>query len=140
AGLGKEKRQHKIKWHFGIGSRSPRMEVMLEIYRTLKVLGMEWKEKGDLGGLRGVRPTSPSSPSPHDKTVLNRDLDDSGGVDMTKAAVIYFVETQRRVQDVVVLMNLQPHMVNSINYLVDFHHKRTYKAPMEPGASKFDMA
>ncbi|KAF8995577.1 kinase-like domain-containing protein [Cyathus striatus] len=51
AGLGKEKRQHKIKWHFRIRSWSPPMEVMLEIYRTLKVLSMEWKEKRDLGGL-----------------------------------------------------------------------------------------
>ncbi|KAF8975450.1 hypothetical protein BDQ17DRAFT_1379617 [Cyathus striatus] len=33
----------------------------LEIYRTLKALGMVWKEKQDLGGLGGVRPTSPSA-------------------------------------------------------------------------------
>lgn len=37
-------------------------------------------------------------------------------------------------------MNLQLYMVDSINYLVDFHHKRSYKASMEPGAGKFDMA
>ena len=37
-------------------------------------------------------------------------------------------------------MNLQLYMVDSINYLVDFHHKKTYKASMEPGAGKFDMA
>jgi hypothetical protein len=30
------------------------MEVMLEIYRTLKTLGMERKEKRDLDGLGGV--------------------------------------------------------------------------------------
>lgn len=39
-----------------------------------------------------------------------------------------------------VLMNLQLYMVDSINYLVDFHHKKTYKASTEPGAGKFDMA
>jgi len=39
-----------------------------------------------------------------------------------------------------VLMNLQLYMVDSINYLVDFHHKKTYKASSEPGAGKFDMA
>lgn len=33
------------KWHFGIRSRSPPMEVMLEIYKTLAVLGMQWKRK-----------------------------------------------------------------------------------------------
>lgn len=36
-------------------------------------------------------------------------------------------------------MNLQLYMVDSINYLVDFHHKKSYKASMEPGAGKFDM-
>ena len=37
-------------------------------------------------------------------------------------------------------MNLQLYMVDSINYLVDFHHKKSYKANTEPGAGKFDMA
>jgi carbon catabolite-derepressing protein kinase len=37
-------------------------------------------------------------------------------------------------------MNLQLYMVDSINYLVDFHHKKSYKASVEPGAGKFDMA
>lgn len=35
----------KPKWHFGIRSRSPPMEVMLEIYKTLNTLGMQWKRK-----------------------------------------------------------------------------------------------
>lgn len=35
----------KPKWHFGIRSRSPPMEVMLEIYKTLSLLGMQWKKK-----------------------------------------------------------------------------------------------
>lgn len=30
-------------------------------------------------------------------------------------------------------------MVDSINYLVDFHHKKSYKASTEPGAGRFDM-
>lgn len=38
--------QHKAsKWHFGIRSSSPPMEVMLELYRTLEALGLEWREK-----------------------------------------------------------------------------------------------
>jgi carbon catabolite-derepressing protein kinase len=37
-------------------------------------------------------------------------------------------------------MNLQLYMVDSINYLVDFHHKKSYKASTEPGAGRFDMA
>ena len=36
-------------------------------------------------------------------------------------------------------MNLQLYMVDSINYLVDFHHKKSYKASTEPGAGRFDM-
>ena len=37
-------------------------------------------------------------------------------------------------------MNLQLYMVDPINYLVDFHHKKSYRASTEPGAGKFDMA
>ena len=33
------------RWHFGIRSRSPPMEVMLEIYKTLHSLNMWWKRK-----------------------------------------------------------------------------------------------
>ncbi|PCH34349.1 snf 1 [Wolfiporia cocos MD-104 SS10] len=128
----KEKKQHRTKWHFGIRSRSPPMEVMLEIYRTLKALGMEWKAKKDLGGLGGVRNS--------ERAKIERSREYDGYVDLRAASSIYFIETRARVQDVVVLMNLQLYMVDSINYLVDFHHKKTYKASMEPGAGRFDMA
>ncbi|CAG8603545.1 8816_t:CDS:10 [Funneliformis caledonium] len=37
------RKKSRSKWHFGIRSRSPPLEVMLEIYRALKNLGMEWK-------------------------------------------------------------------------------------------------
>ncbi|KAF8621753.1 hypothetical protein AX15_007546 [Amanita polypyramis BW_CC] len=130
---GREKK-YRTKWHFGIRSRSPPMEVMLEIYRTLKTLGMEWKEKRNLGGLGGIPPKRRGT------IERARELDGSGYVDLKAAAGVYFVETRARVQDVVVLMNLQLYMVDSINYLVDFHHKKTYKASTEPGAGKFEMA
>jgi carbon catabolite-derepressing protein kinase len=147
----KEKKQHRTKWHFGIRSRSPPMEVMLEIYRTLKTLGMEWKEKSDLGGLGGVR-------RGRDRAKIERAREYDGYVDLRAASAIYFIETRARVQDVVVcgrlseipvyrlifihqvLMNLQLYMVDSINYLVDFHHKKTYKASLDPNAGIFDMA
>jgi len=112
------------------------MEVMLEIYRTLKALGMEWKEKKNLGGLGGVAPGGKRSDGRIERA---REWDGSGHVDLKAAAGIYFVETRARVQDVVVLMNLQLYMVDSINYLVDFHHKKSYRASTEPGAGKFDM-
>jgi carbon catabolite-derepressing protein kinase len=95
---GREKKQHKTKWHFGIRSRSPPMEVMLEIYRTLKTLGMEWKEKKSLGGLGGVRRRGNGGAG----VERARDLDGEGVVDLKAAAGVYFVETRARVQEVVV--------------------------------------
>lgn len=96
----KEKRQHRTKWHFGIRSRSPPMEVMLEIYRTLKTLGMEWKEKQSLGGLGGVgRRRSGTNGTRIERA---RELDGCDAVDLRAAASIYFVETRARVQGVVV--------------------------------------
>ncbi|RXW23079.1 hypothetical protein EST38_g2760 [Candolleomyces aberdarensis] len=144
-----DKKQHRTKWHFGIRSRSPPMEVMLEIYRTLKTIGMEWKEKKNLGGLGGLSRHRGGFHDHHHRDHHHRggrnierakEYDGEGGVDLKAAAGIYFVETRCRVQDVVVLMNLQLYMVDSINYLVDFHHKKSYKASTEPGAGKFDMA
>lgn len=97
----KEKKQHRTKWHFGIRSRSPPMEVMLEIYRTLKALGMEWKEKRTLGGLGGLKGRRGGSTGGIERA---RDLDGSGNVDFKAASGVYFVETRARVQDVVVCM------------------------------------
>ncbi|KAG8219226.1 kinase-like domain-containing protein [Butyriboletus roseoflavus] len=136
----KEKKQHRTKWHFGIRSRSPPMEVMLEIYRTLKTLGMEWKEKRNLGGLGGILPQRQRSNTNGTRIERAKELDGYDGVDLRAAASVYFIETRARVQGVVVLMNIQLYMVDSINYLVDFHHKKTYRASVEAGAGKFDMA
>jgi len=141
----KEKKQHRTKWHFGIRSRSPPMEVMLEIYRTLKALSVEWREKKNLGGLGSgsihqFGHSGGRRKNGHSKIERAREYDGGGHVDLKAAASVYFVETRVRVQDVVVLMNLQLYMVDSINYLVDFHHKRTYKASTEQGAGKYDVA
>lgn len=100
---GKEKKQHRTKWHFGIRSRSPPMEVMLEIYRTLKTIGMEWKEKGDLGGLGGIQKGRGKDRA---KLERAREYDGGGYVDLRAAASIYFIETRARVQDVVVRSSL----------------------------------
>lgn len=94
----RDKKQHRTKWHFGIRSRSPPMEVMLEIYRTLKTLGMEWKEKKTLGGLGGVAGTGKKAGG----IERAREWDGNGHVDLKAAAGVYFVETRVRVQDVVV--------------------------------------
>ena len=77
------------------------MEVMLEIYRTLKTLGMEWKEKKDLGGLGGVQRRQ------GEKTKIERARElDGGHVDLRAASAVYFIETRARVQDVVVSLSL----------------------------------
>jgi carbon catabolite-derepressing protein kinase len=96
---GREKRQHRTKWHFGIRSRSPPMEIMLEIYKTLKVLGMEWKEKKNLGGLGGVV----TRPRPGGKGIERvKAMDGTGEIDMRHASQIYFIEARARVQNIVV--------------------------------------
>jgi carbon catabolite-derepressing protein kinase len=73
------------------------MEVMLEIYRTLKALGMEWKEKRNLGGLGGYKARRGDV---HIERA--REYDGAGYVDLKAASGIYFVETRARYQDVVV--------------------------------------
>ena len=112
----KEKKQHRTKWHFGIRSRSPPMEVMLEIYRTLKTLGMEWREKKNLGGLGSGSIHLNGNPggrrkNGHSKIERAREYDGGGHVDLKAAASVYFIETRVRVQDVVVRYFSSPHFV-----------------------------
>ncbi|KAJ3191072.1 5-AMP-activated protein kinase, catalytic [Irineochytrium annulatum] len=38
-----KQKKTRARWHFGIRSRSPPFDIMLEIYRALKNIGMEWK-------------------------------------------------------------------------------------------------
>jgi hypothetical protein len=73
-----KERKSKLRWHYGIRSRSPPLEVMLEIYDTLAHLGFQWREKKGTWGMK-----SPKS---------IHDLNDS----------IFYVETRCRVRDVVV--------------------------------------
>lgn len=37
-------------------------------------------------------------------------------------------------------MNLQLYMLDATTYVVDFHHKKSYKASEEPDAGRYDMA
>jgi len=83
------------------------MEVMLEIYRTLKTLGVEWREKKNLGGLGSgsIHLNGHSGgrrKNGHNKIERSREYDGGGYVDLKAAASVYFVETRVRVQDVVV--------------------------------------
>ncbi|KAG8936116.1 Protein kinase [Tulasnella sp. 418] len=108
------------RWHFGIRSRSPPMEVMLEIYQTLKALGMEWKEKG---GQWGLEVDDDRSEHEDDEAHFSKESLD-----------IYFVETRCRIRDVVVRMDLQLYQVDAANYLVDFRNKGYYKADLNTTA------
>ncbi|KEP53740.1 carbon catabolite-derepressing kinase [Rhizoctonia solani 123E] len=93
----------KTKWHFGIRSRSPPMEVMLELYNTLKALGWEWREKPNLGKQKALAPGEE--------------------VDPREESDIFFLETRCRINDVV---------VHAINYLVDFRNVGYYHATVDP--------
>lgn len=98
----KEKKQHKTRWHFGIRSRSPPMEVMSAIYASLKSLGMEWKEKRHLGGLCAYHSKAKV------KIERSRAWDGDERVDLRAASAIYFVETRARQQEVVVRICAYP--------------------------------
>ncbi|CAE7055606.1 unnamed protein product [Rhizoctonia solani] len=102
----------KSKWHFGIRSRSPPMEVMLELYNTLKALGWEWREKPNLGTKKAHEPGEEADP---------RDESD-----------IFFLETRCRINDVVIRTDLQLYQVDAINYLVDFRNVGYYHAAVDP--------
>lgn len=147
----KKEKQHRTRWHFGIRSRSPPMEVMSAIYASLKALGMEWKAKKDLGGLCAFHPKAKTNESNNGgyagaarKVERKPEWDGAGGqarIDLRAASSIYFVETRARQDDVVVLMNIQLYYVDGDNYLVDFLHKKSYRGSTDPGApSRFDMA
>ena len=79
------------------------MEIMLEIYRTLRILGMEWKEKRTLGGLGGKK-----TPSEREAFRIERRSEMDGQsfhapeFDQRAAAGIYFIETRARKDNIVV--------------------------------------
>lgn len=111
------RKPHKTKWHFGIRSRSPPMEVMLELYNTLKSLGWEWREKPNLGR----------------KKAQGEEADPREDSD------IFFLETRCRINDVVIRTDLQLYQVDAINYLVDFRNVGYYHASGDPtNQSPFD--
>ncbi|SPO37300.1 related to SNF1 - carbon catabolite derepressing ser/thr protein kinase [Pseudozyma flocculosa] len=99
----------RSRWHFGIRSRSPPMEIMLELYRTLQVLGMEWRAKPEQAAAKAGE----------------ADGKDGGGgpdQDQSKGEALYFLETRWKVGDILVRMDLQLYHVDSSNYLVDFRN------------------
>ncbi|GAA5892487.1 hypothetical protein JCM6882_005628 [Rhodosporidiobolus microsporus] len=147
------------RWHFGIRSRSEPMEVMLEIYRTLKTLGMEWRVRTDGENLEGgkeneaagrkegsngaggsgaeksasgekEREREKERPEESEKKRRRREEEER----IKKAHELYFVETRCRMDDVMVRMDLQLYRIDDQNYLVDFRNLG-YRAIRPPAPS-----
>ena len=108
------------------------MEIMLELYRTLQSLGMEWRAK----------------PIPKTaKTAKEEGKDEEAGGEGSKSAghsadngssnreELFFLETRWKVGHVLVRMDLQLYHVDATNYLVDFRNVGYTKLDPEPEAS-----
>lgn len=86
------------------------MEVMLEIYRTLKTLKMEWKAKARDGadgaqgedGEEGAKERERERGEESDKQRRRREEEER----IKKAQELYFVETRCRMDDVMVSSSL----------------------------------
>lgn len=106
-------RRPRPRWHFGIRSRSPPMEIILELYRTLEALGMEWRVK------KNKKPFSPDDEnhkrSEHGDEASHDDIGAAG-------TELFFIETRWRVGNIIVRMDLQLYSVDANNYLVDFRN------------------
>ncbi|KAM0748218.1 Pkinase-domain-containing protein [Meredithblackwellia eburnea MCA 4105] len=118
-------RRLRQRWHFGIRSRSEPMEVMLEIYRTLKALKMEWKVKKNV--------TEDVGEDEDPKKRRRREEEER----VKKAQELYFVETRCRMDDVIVRMDLQLYRIDDQNFLVDFRNLgyRSIKKEAPPSAA-----
>lgn len=139
-------KKNKVRWHFGIRSRSEPLEVMLEIYRTLKTLGFEWRAKDpekriDLNDYSEDSFADERSEIEHrgrererengahdrererDEAIRRRNKKRQEEEEfMRKAQALYFIETRCRVDDVIVRMDLQLYSIDPENYLVDFRN------------------
>ncbi|KDN35680.1 Pkinase-domain-containing protein [Tilletiaria anomala UBC 951] len=110
----------RSKWHFGIRSRSPPMEIMLELYRTLQVLGMEWRLRPELEQTK--RKEGKEEQQGQQKGGQRQQQHSGGYDDATKAQELFFLETRWNVGNVLVRMDLQLYRVDVNNYLVDFRN------------------
>jgi carbon catabolite-derepressing protein kinase len=139
------KPMQKPRWHFGIRSRSPPMEVMLEIYRTLNTLGMQWRRKEGINMPDiGPAPDEDGYPEEVDQAMEQWEREHGEEVVMGKkpppgkkeaaaqdkaAQGLYLVETRARYGDIMVRMDLQLYRIDNQNYLVDFRNLGYYRAP-----------
>lgn len=99
-------KRSRPRWHFGIRSRSPPMEIIMELYRTLEALGMEWR----------VKPKKQQRPNDQDEGA------DAEEAPSDNARELFFIETRWKLGNAIVRMDLQLYSVDSSNYLVDFRN------------------
>lgn len=111
-------RRSRPRWHFGIRSRSPPMEIIVELYRTLEALGMEWRAKKPPSG-RFKSEGADGDEDRHD----GEDEAAKAAADAASAGTeLFFIETRWRVGNIIVRMDLQLYSVDANNYLVDFRN------------------
>ncbi|ODQ54903.1 Pkinase-domain-containing protein [Saitoella complicata NRRL Y-17804] len=123
------KKSRPTRWHFGIRSRSPPLEVMHEIYRALKNLGAEWRDEEKERGGGHERQTSA-------KSQTEKDGNGEGGEEEGGEEEGYFpppldpfkikcrwrkcADAESDEDDVMVFMEIQLYQLEPLNYLVDF--------------------
>ncbi|CDU22927.1 related to SNF1-carbon catabolite derepressing ser/thr protein kinase [Sporisorium scitamineum] len=125
----------RSRWHFGIRSRSPPMEIMLELYRTLQSLGMEWRAKPAAKPAKGSKAADGDASGGQGGQGDGKDKSENGGSGSagSKGEELFFLETRWKVGHVLVRMDLQLYHVDATNYLVDFRNVGYSK--MEPSSS-----
>ncbi|KAL1408496.1 Protein kinase [Vanrija albida] len=139
----------KPRWHFGIRSRSPPMEVLLEIYRVLQQIGMEWKLK-DVP-LPEIGPVPPGgqgyteevddalaryqAENPDKEVVMGkRPPGKKEAAAIEKAAQsLFLIETRARYDNTLIRMDLQLFFVDNSNFLVDFRNVSYTPVPPADG-------
>ncbi|KAJ1653588.1 Protein kinase [Dispira simplex] len=90
------------RWHFGIRSRNPPREIMEEIYKTLRALGIQWKPFDAWHvRCRYIYPDTPPTDRP--QPCLNP-------------------HSTGYVPDLVVKFDMQLYKIDSTSYLVDFKY------------------
>ncbi|WFD36588.1 non-specific serine/threonine protein kinase [Malassezia cuniculi] len=107
SGTGKKKRS-RPRWHYGIRSRSQPMEIMLELYRTMQALGMEWNTKTSLPALPNGMEQATVAERQHALESLGDD--------------IFYARTRCVLYGIQIHMDLQLYRVDEQSYFVDFRN------------------
>lgn len=101
-------RRNHSHWHFGIRSRSRPMEIMLELYRTMQALNMEWSPRTPLPPVSGGMENLTEGERQQVLDALNEE--------------VFYAQTQCVLMNLKIRMDLQLYRVDANSYLVDFRH------------------